>query len=344
MRLTSPFSRQSSVAAAVRRRIPSTLLASGATARTATSERLFDEELLARLRRLTLLSRRTIAEGLAGEHRSRRRGASPEFADFKSYSQGDDFRRIDWNTYARLDGLFVRLSEVTTEFSVHILLDASNSMAWQGGGSTPSKFTYARRAAGALAYVSLWHFDRIVIAPFGETIAPAFGPAQGRAHVVSMLRFLEQLAPMGGTDLPTTIDAYVRARNRPAVLIVASDLLSGEPGELREALRTARSRGWETIVVHVLDPAELTPALMTGDDGARVANQPTELLEVESGQRLRLTPTDGVIADYERAVTSWLNEVEAACEEERVEYVRLLTDWPFDTVVLRLLHERGLVE
>src|SRR5215204_2023714 len=135
-------------------------------------EEIFTEELLARLRRLVLISRRTIAEGLAGEHRSRRRGASPEFADFKSYSQGDDFRRIDWNTYARLDGLFVRLSEVTTEWSVHLLLDASNSMDWKGGGPVPSKFTYARRTAGALAYVSLWHFDRIVIAPFGETLAP----------------------------------------------------------------------------------------------------------------------------------------------------------------------------
>src|SRR5918997_1758898 len=126
---------------------------------------LLDERTLARLRRLSLVAGRARTEGLAGEHRSRRRGASPEFADFKRYSQGDDFRRIDWNTYARLDSLFVRLSEVTTEFNVHLLLDASNSMAWQGGGSAPSKFTYARRVAGALAYVSLWHFDRIVITP-----------------------------------------------------------------------------------------------------------------------------------------------------------------------------------
>ena len=128
---------------------------------------LFDEALLARLRRLVLLSGRAVTEGLAGEHRSRRRGASPEFADFKSYSQGDDFRRIDWNTYARLDGLFVRLSEVTTELTVHVLLDASNSMVWRAGDRVPTKFVYARRVAGALGYVALWHFDRVVVAPFG---------------------------------------------------------------------------------------------------------------------------------------------------------------------------------
>ena len=91
---------------------------------------VFDEELLARLRRLTLLSTRSVSQGLAGEHRSQRRGSSPEFADFKSYSQGDDFRRIDWNIYSRLGEVFVRLSEVTTELTVHLLLDASGSMDW----------------------------------------------------------------------------------------------------------------------------------------------------------------------------------------------------------------------
>ena len=94
---------------------------------------LLDEQTLARLRRLSLVAGRARTEGLAGEHRSRRRGASPEFSDFKRYAQGDDFRRIDWNTYDRLDGLFVRLSEVTTELSVHILLDCSASMDWSGG-------------------------------------------------------------------------------------------------------------------------------------------------------------------------------------------------------------------
>ena len=106
---------------------------------------LLDERTLARLRRLSLVAGRARTEGLAGEHRSRRRGTSPEFADFKRYAQGDDFRRIDWNTYARLDGLFVRLSEVTTELSVHFLLDSSASMEWRGADDRPTKFMLARR-------------------------------------------------------------------------------------------------------------------------------------------------------------------------------------------------------
>jgi uncharacterized protein (DUF58 family) len=299
-------------------------------------ETLFDEELLGRLRRLVLLSRRSMAEGLAGEHRSRRRGSSPEFADFKSYSQGDDYRRIDWNIYSRLDELFVRLSEVTTELTVHILLDASNSMDWRGDPDIPTKFTYARRVAGSLCYVSLWHFDRVVIAPFGRELAAPFGPSQGRSHVVPMLQYLSRLAPLGQTDLAASVDRYVRARRRPGILVLVSDLLSGEPEQLRQQLREMRARKWQTIVVHVVDETELAPVLLT-------SGEPAELLEVESGERLRLTPSAHILERYNAALAGWLEDVETACKDEQVEYIRIQTDWPFETIVLRMLHQRGVL-
>jgi hypothetical protein len=310
-------------------------------------EPLFSEAFLARLRRLVLLTGRSMSEGLAGEHRSRRRGSSPEFADFKSYSQGDDFRRIDWNSYARLDGLFVRLSEVTTELSIHLLLDASNSMDWRSRPALPTKFTYGRRVAGAFGYIGLWHFDRLTLVPFGSELAPPFGPVQGRANVLPMLRFLERLPALGGTDVAAAIERYIRARRRPGILILISDLLSGDVATLRSALRFGCERGWHIVVVQTLDDAEVTPAMaaqyVMGDAAAAGGRPPAELVEVESGERLRLSPTDGVLERYGAAITGWLQEIETACAEEQAEYIRLLTSWPIDTMVLRLLHERGMV-
>src|SRR4051812_23155937 len=220
---------------------------------------LLDEQTLARLRRLSLLTGRARTEGLAGEHRSRRRGTSPEFADFKRYSQGDDFRRIDWNTYARLDGLFVRLSEVTTELSVHILLDSSASMDWSGRPQHMTKFTAARRLTGALAYVALWGFDRVTITPFSTSLSYPFGPVQGRTQVVPALRYLQQLRPLGGTMLAPAVAAYVHGKKRPGLLLLISDFLAGETEALRGALHDLRSRGWQTAVLHVVDEAEIAP-------------------------------------------------------------------------------------
>jgi uncharacterized protein (DUF58 family) len=312
----------------------------------AAGELLLDERTLARLRRLSLVADRARTEGLAGEHRSRRRGASPEFADFKRYSQGDDFRRIDWNTYARLDNLFVRLSEVTTELSVHFLLDSSASMDWRGSDDRPTKYTAARRLSGALAYIALWGFDRVSIVPFAEALGRPFGPVQGRSQVVPVLRYLHQLQPMGGTALTPAIGAYARGRSRRGLLFLVSDLLSGEPEELQAALHDLRGRGWQTAVLHIVDDAEVATdaaaAWLTRDeDGLGVAS--LELVDRESGAILRLAPDDDLAARYAAGVTTWLEALEAACAAELTAYARVSTAWGVDELTVALLHGRGVV-
>src|SRR6476646_9925340 len=129
------------------------------SARPTDGTKTLDEAFLRRLERLSLRSRRSFTHGIAGEHPSIRRGASPEFADYKPYSQGDDFRRVDWNIYARMGEMFVRLSEVNIDLAVHLLVDRSRSMDW----GEPNKLAYAKRAAAALGYLALAGFDRVTI-------------------------------------------------------------------------------------------------------------------------------------------------------------------------------------
>lgn len=318
----------------------------GNAAETPDAELLLNESTMVRLRRLSLVTGQARTEGLAGEHRSRRRGASPEFADFKRYSQGDDFRRIDWNTYARLGSLFVRLSEVTTELSVHVLLDSSASMDWRGDSSRPSKYTAARRLAGALAYVALWNFDRVSIVPFADGLDRPFGPVQGRAQVVPTIRHLQQLRPLGGTALAQSVTVYARARSRPGLLLLISDFLSGELDELQVALHDLRGRGWQTALLHVVDEAEIDPlaamSWLRGEDESAVVRS-VELIDRESGDTLRLAVDDDVATRYAAAVTDWLANLEALCAAEAAAYARVSTSWAVDDVTLALLHERGVV-
>jgi hypothetical protein len=124
------------------------------------------------------------------------------------------------------------------------------------------------------------------------------------------------------------------------VLLIVSDLLSGEPAALAQGLRDLRSRGWLTTVVHLLDEGELAPGLIVGGEDRAEAS---ELVEVETGQKLRLTPTAAVLTRYREAFGGWLLGLETACATEEIDYIRIQTDWPLETLVIRLLHERGVV-
>src|SRR5690606_20694605 len=121
------------------------------------SEPLLDQDFIARLERLELVSRKIVSGKLKGERRSRRRGSSTEFADFRPYVPGYDLRFLDWNILGRLHRLFLRVVLEEEDLWLDILVDASESMRW----GDPDKFTYARRVAAALGYIGLVQQDRV---------------------------------------------------------------------------------------------------------------------------------------------------------------------------------------
>src|SRR3989454_890143 len=128
---------------------------------------LLTPDLLRRLEQFQLLASRRARSSAKGERRSRARGQSVEFADYRNYSHGDDFRYLDWNLYGRLERLFVKLYEEERELPVRIFLDASESMTF----GEPRKFDFARQVAAAIAYVALCGFDRVSVIPFPDVAA-----------------------------------------------------------------------------------------------------------------------------------------------------------------------------
>src|SRR5437870_4684697 len=123
---------------------------------------LLTPELLRRLEQFQLLAQRRAKSSLKGERRSKARGQSVEFADYRNYVAGDDFRYLDWNLYGRLDRLFLKLYEEERELPVRVFLDASESMTF----GEPRKFDFARQVAAAIGYVALSGFDRVSVIPF----------------------------------------------------------------------------------------------------------------------------------------------------------------------------------
>jgi uncharacterized protein (DUF58 family) len=287
---------------------------------------LFDAAFRRRLERLAIRTRQTLAWRAVGEHRSPRRAPSREFVDFRAYTQGDDLRYLDWNTFARLGEMVTRLGQIRTELTVHILIDTSASMNW----GDPNKLRYAKRLAAALGYLGLWHFDRLQIAPFGARLdAAGFGPRRGRAAIAPLFSYLEGLPAVGGTDFAASLAEYARRQRVPGVLLLISDLLTPAGGDPTAALRPFLERGWEVIVFHILDAQEVEPGY--GGD--------LRLHDVErvGGRGLRVTPDDRALTDYRAAFDRWLGEIEHACAARQIGYLRLLTTWSFEELVLRFL-------
>src|ERR1044071_3420639 len=150
---------------------------------------LLTPDLLRRLEQFQLLAARRAKSSARGERRSRARGQSVEFADYRNYVAGDDFRYLDWNLYGRLARLFLKLYEEERELPVRIFLDASESMTF----GEPRKFDFARQIAAAIGYVALSGFDRVSVIPFPALLTNGQAD-QGTRHSDPAARNLELAA------------------------------------------------------------------------------------------------------------------------------------------------------
>jgi uncharacterized protein (DUF58 family) len=286
---------------------------------------LLEPSLLRRLEALALQVRRAVSGQMGGERRSRRRGQSVEFADFRNYTPGDDFRLIDWNAYARLDRFMLRLFVAEEELPLNIFLDLSGSMDW----GKPNKAETARRLAGALAYVALAALDRVRLTVFAAGPTSGGAPYRGRRAAAALFERLQSF-PAGG---PTNYEKLVWpiGRQRPGMSIVISDGL-GEPG-VDAALAALQRAQQEGAVLQLLAPQELTPD-WTGD---------ARLRDAESGLEREFTSTPLTQGAYLRALQQRTDAIERAAHRRGLRFVRLSTAEPIDDMVQRTLRRIGLL-
>src|SRR3954466_130271 len=125
---------------------------------------LFDDEFLKKLEYLNVISKRLFAGQLRAERRTRKRGTGLEFADYRQYVPGDDFRHLDWKASLRLGRLILKLFEEEEDLPIYFFVDSSQSMDF----GQPSKLDYAKRVAAALCYIGLANLDRVNIIAYAD--------------------------------------------------------------------------------------------------------------------------------------------------------------------------------
>ena len=180
---------------------------------------------------------------MAGQHRSPHRGSSVEFAQHREYVHGDEMRHVDWKIFAKSDRLVVKEFVEETNFDCHLLVDASESMAFQSGSW--SKFDYARWCAAALAHLVLSQRDASGLVVFDEKARHKVPPGNGPAQRADMIRLLEEAAPDGKTSLGDVLTWLATRLPRRGIIIVLSDFFD-EPAKNRRRLAPLVLRGART--------------------------------------------------------------------------------------------------
>jgi uncharacterized protein (DUF58 family) len=287
----------------------------------------FDETFLRRLEQLELASRRMTAGRIKGERRSVRRGQSVEFADYRNYAAGDDLRQLDWNAYARLEKLFVKLFVEEEDVTVHILVDASRSMDY----GEPNKLDAARRAAAALGYLGLASMDRVSVAFLGDGTATGMRPIRGKRRALELFSFLSEPRTERLTGLAAAARAYAARMRGTGPLLLISDLM--DPGYL-DALRDLAGTRCQVSVLHLLAPDELDPDV---PPDARLVDQ-------ETGQSVEVSGDDDLVDRYRTRLAEWAAEIGAFVSRRGGAYVQVPSDTDLADLLFDVLRRRRVVE
>ncbi len=292
-----------------------------------------DPDFIRKLERLSVVPRKLFPGMLKGEKPSPRHGSSVEFADFRTYAPGDDFRHVDWNAYGRLERLFLKMFREEEDLHLYLLFDVSESMRY----GEPTKLDVARQLAAALGYIGLSSLDRVAVAAFADRLVRRLRPTRGVKHVPRLMRFLTDAGEPGAGDqaMPTHLgDALrefaIRTIN-PGVVVVISDFLDPEGYEV--ALTSMLGCSFDVCCVQVLSPEEVAPEI-AGD---------LRLVDAETGDMREITVTRALLASYRERMDKYCEDLKQFCVSRGIGYSRLLTDEPVEEFVLRKLRRTGMV-
>jgi uncharacterized protein (DUF58 family) len=292
-------------------------------------------EQLARLGSLPIKARVIVEGALSGLHRASVHGASVEFAEHKEYSPGDELRHVDWKAYAKGDRYYVKQFEQESQLTVYLVLDASASMRFAGGGLR--KLEYAGLSLAALAYLVIQQQDKLGLLACGDRGVETMVPPRARTtHLHDVLAVLEQVMVKGGKGDESPAHALARvaelSRRRRALIVLASDLFDPDDETVRQ-LCALRAQKHDVSVLQVLDPHECTFPY----EGL------TEFKALESTNKLLVNPA-AIRRDYLARMEQFLTKCRSTLAGAGVDYHLAMTDRPLEATLLELLVARSRLQ
>ena len=210
-------------------------------------------DLIARIRRIEITTRKLVSDSFAGEYQSVFKGRGMEFDEVRQYHPGDDVRSIDWNVTARTGEPYVKSYIEERELTVMLAVDVS------GSGDFGTRNRFKRELAGELAavmsFAATTNNDKVGLLLFTDRVELLVPPRKGRSHVLRMVRDLLVFQPAGsGTDIRLALDTFHRMLKRRSIVFLFSDFLA-DPESYRQAMLVTNRRH-DVVAFDLSDPLE----------------------------------------------------------------------------------------
>jgi len=288
--------------------------------------KLLDPKILMAIKELSLAAKTTIEGFINGINKSTIKGPGMEFSQYRSYQPGDDLRLLDWKMFARSDRYYIRESEIETNISIRLVIDASASMDHSDGDF--KKIEYARYLAASLAYLGNLQGDAIGLNIFKAKEVISLPVKQDFQHLSRLFFQLEQIKPEGSFTEPQHYKQLYTGSKQKELTIFITDLYQSET-EIFDLLDTVSTLKHEVIVFHLMSKNELEldfKGYSTFED-------------LETGETIQVDQS-AVRKSYKEKLDSYLEDVKTKALNKRIFYRMLTTDEPLEQALRDFLNQR----
>lgn len=265
------------------------------------------------------LAKKAVEGFITGLHKSPYHGFSVEFSEHKQYNTGDSSRFIDWKVFGKTDKLYIKKFEEETNLRCRILVDISSSMYYPVANN--GKISFSAMASASLAYLLQKQRDAVGVSFFDSAIGFQSQIKSTSAHIRMLFAELEKIISQKEqskdkqSHVADALHSIAETIHKRSLVVIFSDMMdnSEHQDQLFNALQHLKHNKNEILIFHVFDKN----TELDFDFG----NRPTEFIDLETGEKLKLEPDD-IRDSFKQKAIERAQEVKLRCAQFKIDYVR----------------------
>ncbi|MCA0431280.1 MAG: DUF58 domain-containing protein [Bacteroidetes bacterium] len=298
-----------------------------------------NKELIEPFKNLELLAKQVVEGFITGLHKSPFHGFSVEFAEHRLYNKGESTKHIDWKLFARSDKLFIKRYEEETNLRCQLVIDSSTSMNFPLGVEN-NKLRFSINAAAALCELLKQQRDAYGLTIFSDEIKSHYTAKSSPLHQKIIFNELNNLIEskntLSKTNAISALNQVAEVVHKRSLIIIFSDMFDSTDDieQLFSALQHLKYKKHEVVLFHVVDKSK--------ELEFNFENKPYHFIDLESGEEVKLNPTQ-VKDAYLSQINTFYNNLKARCGMYKIDFIEADINKGFNEILYTYLVKRAMM-